>query len=163
MDKPWLLLACLFALLLPAFAQLQVSPEGTCGAAAGFTCFGSEYGDCCSEHGWCGSTGEHCAGGCQISYGHCDPGDNSTYTRSGNSTTTQPASTLTQLPSSPAVPGVMTTRIISVIYVTSTIRETKYATATTTTVCTLNTFSSLVGFLDFILETTQEYFFSYDV
>ncbi len=29
---------------------LQLSPEGQCGG--NFTCLGSKYGQCCSEHGW---------------------------------------------------------------------------------------------------------------
>ncbi len=31
-------------------STLQVSPEGQCGG--NFTCLGSKYGQCCSEHGW---------------------------------------------------------------------------------------------------------------
>ncbi|KAL8711443.1 MAG: hypothetical protein Q9220_004101 [cf. Caloplaca sp. 1 TL-2023] len=30
----------------------QVSPDATCGGTTGFTCLGSEKGNCCSSHGW---------------------------------------------------------------------------------------------------------------
>ncbi|KAI0844154.1 carbohydrate-binding module family 18 [Daldinia vernicosa] len=46
---------------------LQVSIEGNCGD--GFTCEGSAFGNCCSEHGWCGSTIDYCGEGCQSTFG----------------------------------------------------------------------------------------------
>lgn len=30
----------------------RVSPDATCGGARGYTCLGSEKGNCCSSHGW---------------------------------------------------------------------------------------------------------------
>lgn len=48
---------------------LQVSVDGECGN--GLTCLGSSYGSCCSEHGWCGSTDDHCGVGCQAAFGVC--------------------------------------------------------------------------------------------
>ncbi|RYP08248.1 hypothetical protein DL764_001982 [Monosporascus ibericus] len=50
----------------------QTSVEGNCGG--GITCFGSEFGDCCSQHGWCGSTAAYCGEGCQSAFGTCDGG-----------------------------------------------------------------------------------------
>ncbi|RYP80080.1 hypothetical protein DL769_002654 [Monosporascus sp. CRB-8-3] len=50
----------------------QTSVEGNCGA--GITCLGSEFGDCCSQHGWCGSTAAYCGEGCQSAFGTCDGG-----------------------------------------------------------------------------------------
>ncbi|KAK0746957.1 hypothetical protein B0T18DRAFT_391310 [Schizothecium vesticola] len=50
---------------------VQVSTNGQCGP--GLTCLLSAYGDCCSEHGWCGGTVDHCSPpGCQAGYGRCD-------------------------------------------------------------------------------------------
>ncbi|KAM7189826.1 hypothetical protein V8F33_009852, partial [Rhypophila sp. PSN 637] len=48
---------------------LQVSKDGACGN--GFTCQGSAFGDCCSEHGWCGRTADHCGATCQAQFGLC--------------------------------------------------------------------------------------------
>ena len=65
--------AALWAFAALAAAQLQSSEDGQCGPGTGKTCYGSDYGQCCSEHGWCGGSEEHCAVGCQLSYGFCDP------------------------------------------------------------------------------------------
>ena len=68
-----------------ASAQLSVSQDGQCGAESRLTCIGSDYGECCSEHGWCGNSSEHCGPGCQLSYGFCS-------SFWGNSTYPQPTS-----------------------------------------------------------------------
>ena len=36
-----------------------ISTDATCGSAAGTTCKGSQFGDCCSGSGWCGSTADY--------------------------------------------------------------------------------------------------------
>ncbi|GAW22409.1 hypothetical protein ANO14919_119460 [Xylariales sp. No.14919] len=46
---------------------LEVSIDGTCGN--GFTCDGSDYGNCCSQYGFCGSTDDYCLTGCQPAFG----------------------------------------------------------------------------------------------
>ncbi|KAK2022598.1 chitin binding protein, partial [Colletotrichum zoysiae] len=51
--------------------SLPVSFDATCGAAAGKTCQGSTFGNCCSVNGWCGSTSDYCGTGCQSKYGAC--------------------------------------------------------------------------------------------
>ncbi|KAK2064201.1 glycoside hydrolase/deacetylase [Colletotrichum caudatum] len=51
--------------------SLPVSLDATCGAAAGKTCQGSTFGNCCSVNGWCGSTSDYCGTGCQSKYGTC--------------------------------------------------------------------------------------------
>ncbi|TPX07708.1 uncharacterized protein E0L32_010604 [Thyridium curvatum] len=68
------ILAALLAALSPllALGQQNVTEDGTCGAPGGFTCRGSEFGNCCSEHGWCGSTPDHCDVGCQALFGVCN-------------------------------------------------------------------------------------------
>jgi len=43
------------------------SRDGRCGSYNGLEC----YNDCCSEHGYCGSTEEHCITSCQKKYGNC--------------------------------------------------------------------------------------------
>ena len=49
---------------------LQVSVDGSCGE--GVTCLSSEFGDCCSQYGWCGSADGHCGEGCQAAFGTCE-------------------------------------------------------------------------------------------
>ncbi|KAK4197626.1 family 18 putative glycoside hydrolase [Triangularia verruculosa] len=51
-----------------------VSKDGLCGQASdpsGATCEGSEFGDCCSEYGFCGATNAYCGTGCQAAFGAC--------------------------------------------------------------------------------------------
>ncbi|OIW33136.1 hypothetical protein CONLIGDRAFT_695511 [Coniochaeta ligniaria NRRL 30616] len=53
----------------PTSSALQVSNDGSCGA--GLTCDGSLYGQCCSEHGFCGNGDAYCGAGCQAEFGAC--------------------------------------------------------------------------------------------
>jgi hypothetical protein len=55
----------------PGGGGKQVSTDGQCGGGNGMTCLGSADGDCCSQWGWCGRTGEYCGGGCQREFGSC--------------------------------------------------------------------------------------------
>ncbi|KAG0130030.1 hypothetical protein HOY82DRAFT_520964 [Tuber indicum] len=48
-----------------------VSPDGSCGGKTGYTCLGTSFGNCCSLYGWCGSSTDHCSGGCQANFGTC--------------------------------------------------------------------------------------------
>ncbi|KAM0369850.1 hypothetical protein ACHAPY_010874 [Fusarium culmorum] len=48
----------------------NISTDGSCGKN-GKTCKGSEYGDCCSQHGYCGKGDDFCRTGCQLAYGLC--------------------------------------------------------------------------------------------
>ncbi|KAK0736578.1 hypothetical protein B0T21DRAFT_367207 [Apiosordaria backusii] len=58
--------------------ESNVSTDGSCGPANGDkTCAGSGFGDCCSSGGWCGNTTDHCAAGCQSSFGTCSSGSGS--------------------------------------------------------------------------------------
>jgi len=41
---------------------------GRCGSSYGFCSFG----ECCSKHGYCGTTEEYCGNGCQPSFGDCN-------------------------------------------------------------------------------------------
>ncbi|RMJ27113.1 hypothetical protein PHISP_01999 [Aspergillus sp. HF37] len=57
-----------------------ISPNGLCGASNhGYTCLGSQFGDCCSKYGRCGSADAYCASeNCDPEYGDCSstPGTN---------------------------------------------------------------------------------------
>ncbi|KAL9089466.1 MAG: hypothetical protein Q9165_005787 [Trypethelium subeluteriae] len=50
---------------------LKVSLDGACGGSTGQTCQGSIMGNCCSAHGYCGSSGDYCGNGCQAEFGTC--------------------------------------------------------------------------------------------
>ncbi|OHW97433.1 LysM domain-containing protein [Colletotrichum incanum] len=47
------------------------STDGSCSGTQGFTCLGADFGDCCSEYGWCGSSDGHCGPGCLAEFGQC--------------------------------------------------------------------------------------------
>ncbi|KAF2874488.1 multicopper oxidase-domain-containing protein [Massariosphaeria phaeospora] len=49
------------------------SPDGTCGGGLGYTCKGSDYGNCCSQYQYCGGSNEHCGVGCLSGFGDCSP------------------------------------------------------------------------------------------
>ncbi|KAK4675335.1 hypothetical protein QC764_0076980 [Podospora pseudoanserina] len=53
-----------------------ISTDGKCGSN-GKTCTGSGFGNCCSSSGNCGGTVDHCAVGCQPSFGTCLSGSGS--------------------------------------------------------------------------------------
>ena len=48
---------------------VRVSDDGSCGN--GLTCAGSLYGQCCSQHGFCGAGDAYCGEGCQAEFGFC--------------------------------------------------------------------------------------------
>jgi hypothetical protein len=52
----------------------SVSTDGSCAGTGGKTCAGSVFGNCCSQYGWCGSSGDHCGTGCNSSFGTCSGG-----------------------------------------------------------------------------------------
>ena len=53
------------------YEDVSVSGDGSCGNRK--TCEGSQFGNCCSGHGYCGSTDAYClpSNGCQIAFGTC--------------------------------------------------------------------------------------------
>ncbi|KAH9434778.1 hypothetical protein MCOR02_003741 [Pyricularia oryzae] len=59
--------------LAAATAGLRVSKNAKCGSEHRRTCLGSEFGDCCSVNGWCGSDDSYCGTGCQPGFGDCSP------------------------------------------------------------------------------------------
>ncbi|KAK9794210.1 putative Carbohydrate-binding module family 18 protein [Seiridium cardinale] len=75
---------------------LSVSPDGTCGSDAGYTCSGSSFGDCCSLYGYCGSSDDYCVTYCDSDFGLCDDTTSATATATATatpaSTTSTPAS-----------------------------------------------------------------------
>ncbi|KAK8216368.1 chitin binding protein [Phyllosticta capitalensis] len=54
-----------------AVTPTAISQDATCGGTSGLTCLGSAFGNCCSVNGWCGSTSDYCADGCQVQFGTC--------------------------------------------------------------------------------------------
>jgi hypothetical protein len=46
-----------------------ISVDASCGGT--ITCQGSPFGNCCSAHGWCGTTTDYCGVGCQSAFGTC--------------------------------------------------------------------------------------------
>ncbi|KAF2869044.1 hypothetical protein BDV95DRAFT_110539 [Massariosphaeria phaeospora] len=50
---------------------LATDKTARCGTEFGITCHGSDFGSCCSQLGFCGSTLTHCETGCQPEYGAC--------------------------------------------------------------------------------------------
>ena len=56
-------------------SQFKQSTNGKCGILADMlTCAGTEFGQCCSQFGFCGGSIMHCGDGCQANFGECDPG-----------------------------------------------------------------------------------------
>ncbi|KAH5438066.1 hypothetical protein HBI47_058690 [Parastagonospora nodorum] len=53
---------------------VPVSTNARCGSSfGGRTCQGSQWGNCCSQYSWCGSTKDHCdAKTCQKKFGQCN-------------------------------------------------------------------------------------------
>jgi peptidoglycan/xylan/chitin deacetylase (PgdA/CDA1 family) len=45
-----------------------LSPDFTCGGINGYVC---ASGSCCSQYGWCGTSSDYCAAGCQPAFGTC--------------------------------------------------------------------------------------------
>jgi hypothetical protein len=60
----------------PTATGKTVSTEGDCGGV--ITCQGSSFGQCCSQHGFCGSTSDYCGTGCQALFGTCSIGSTTT-------------------------------------------------------------------------------------
>ncbi|KAI6382716.1 hypothetical protein MCOR25_000527 [Pyricularia grisea] len=58
-------------LTLTGFAAAAISVDGSCGGANNATCLGSEFGNCCSMYGYCGSTVPYCGQGCNTKFGTC--------------------------------------------------------------------------------------------
>ncbi|CAK7234341.1 hypothetical protein SEUCBS140593_008909 [Sporothrix eucalyptigena] len=118
----------------------KVSLDGTCGS--GYTCTGSKFGTCCSAHGWCGSTTDHCGAGCQADFGSC------VLPVAGNGTTTSPAGTAppgtappgtTPPPTTPPLPSTTPKNVTEVTQVKTawtTLTTTRTTTTTTTVVTT---------------------------
>lgn len=112
--------------------SLSITKDGQCGK--GVTCAGSTYGDCCSEHGWCGDSEDHCGPGCQSAFGNCawsGPGSSPAPSPTPPSVTTSIA-TLPPRPTGPGQTTVYETHT-SVIVITETSTKTAKFTATTLT------------------------------
>ncbi|KAM7193950.1 carbohydrate-binding module family 18 protein [Naviculisporaceae sp. PSN 640] len=119
---------------VPTSGPLQVSKDGTCGA--GVTCKGSGFGNCCSKHGFCGSTSDYCGDGCQPSLGTCgtDPGQPSNPITSPPAATRTSTVTVTSTATTTSTAIVTSTRV-SIVLQTSTVVVTS---ATLTTIKTVS-------------------------
>lgn len=73
-----------------------VSPDASCGGTTGYTCTGSQFGSCCSQYGWCGSSPTYCDNGCQPGFGTCTGSTTTTLvTSTKTSSTPKPTGTST--------------------------------------------------------------------
>ncbi|KAH3999757.1 hypothetical protein HBH98_087730 [Parastagonospora nodorum] len=83
----------------------KVSTDGTCGGRNGFTCSGSRFGSCCSQHGYCGKSSAYCGVGCNQKFGTCSNAGASSSTPSSSSTTCSTLATSTRSSSATASPA----------------------------------------------------------
>ncbi|KAH3968547.1 hypothetical protein HBI56_233710 [Parastagonospora nodorum] len=67
-----------------------ISHDGSCGGPKGYTCLNSQFGNCCSKYGWCGSTSAYCQTGCNPAFGTCS-GTTKPISRSSSSTSSSTA------------------------------------------------------------------------
>lgn len=144
--------------------SLVVSPNGQCGG--GLTCAGSPFGDCCSEHGWCGSSADHCGPQCQVGFGRCGSGEATTERGSttqgsttgggvGSGTTVYVTSTVSQIVRqtvpvtvsttvTTTAPGPATTSTVlvtqtSLVFISSTVTTIRTITITDAKMCSSRT------------------------
>lgn len=80
----------------------KISTDGTCGGTKGFTCLNSAFGNCCSQHGYCGKTSAYCGTGCNAKFGTCNgsPAVSSSTRSSTRSTSTSTRTSSSAAPSS---------------------------------------------------------------
>ncbi|KAK6196990.1 hypothetical protein LQW54_011007 [Pestalotiopsis sp. IQ-011] len=96
----------------PSPTGLIVSEEGDCGNNV--TCVGSEFGNCCSQHGWCGSNTDYCGDGCQPEWGSgCLSASSSLLSSSAPATTSSGSSTSKTSTTSPSSTTVSSTTTAS--------------------------------------------------
>ncbi|KIW48784.1 uncharacterized protein PV06_01349 [Exophiala oligosperma] len=67
-----------------------ISVDGRCGGSSDpgdQICLGSEFGNCCSQNGFCGGNSTYCGTGCQEEFGTCGDDDDSTGVAANKNTT----------------------------------------------------------------------------
>ncbi|KAK8108643.1 polysaccharide deacetylase [Apiospora sp. TS-2023a] len=112
----------------------KVSVEGDCGGD--ITCVGSGFGDCCSAHGWCGSTADYCGEGCQPDFGAgCQASESPSPSPSPTTTTT------TTPPESSPPPAPTSTATTSTKQSTTSTTTSRPDSSTTTTTTSTSTSS----------------------
>ncbi|KAH8194847.1 hypothetical protein TruAng_010980 [Truncatella angustata] len=112
-----------------------VSEDGDCGN--GITCVGSEFGNCCSQYGYCGNTTDYCDQGCQPAWGSgCLSSSSSAPSTSAPTSTSKSTSVTTTSPSTTST----TTKSPSTTSTTTT--KTTSATSSSTTVTVPSTTST---------------------
>ncbi|KAK3294214.1 carbohydrate-binding module family 18 protein [Chaetomium fimeti] len=118
-------------------ADLVVSPDGSCGQ--GVTCTGSRYGDCCSAHGFCGSTTDYCGDGCQAGFGNCGSGTGEPSGSPGGSVTVTVTSITSVTKTSVVTQTSTVTQPRATATVTQTVGTTVSVPATITSIIRLTT------------------------
>ncbi|KAK3337669.1 hypothetical protein B0T19DRAFT_80427 [Cercophora scortea] len=112
---------------------MTVTTNGMCGNNT--VCIGSaQYGPCCSQFFWCGSTLDFCGAGCQGAFGACFGSGGSS---SSSTTTTSTSSIIIPPPSSSTTSTTSTTSIYTPPPITTT-----STTSTTSSIKTTSTTSS---------------------
>ncbi|KAI9342050.1 hypothetical protein DFJ73DRAFT_532984 [Zopfochytrium polystomum] len=89
-------------------AVLNLTLNGECGPASGYSCW---PGFCCSQWGYCGTSTDHCAKGCQVNYGECGTRNSTSSISSTSSIASTPTTSLPSTSSSSigqASPGTST-------------------------------------------------------
>ena len=115
------------AALLSVASAGAPSPDASCGGVNGYTCQGTQWGNCCSQYGWCGSSSVYCGTGCQPGFGTCGSGPSSTLststikatTTSKTSTSTTKTTTSSATPTSPTLADCLGSKNVPVYFLSS--------------------------------------------
>jgi hypothetical protein len=70
----------------------KVSTDGSCAGSKGLTCQGSAFGNCCSQHGYCGKSSAYCGEKCNAKFGTCSNVPVASSSKAFGTTSTQSAS-----------------------------------------------------------------------
>jgi hypothetical protein len=70
----------------------KVSTDGSCAGSKGLTCQGSAFGNCCSQHGYCGKSSAYCNEKCNAKFGTCSNTPVASSSKAFGTTTTRSAS-----------------------------------------------------------------------
>lgn len=106
---------------------LVSSPDGTCGPGTNYKCDNPAFGLCCSAHGYCGDTTDHCGTGCDPTYGTCSGGGECT---GGASTTTVFVTKTSTCPTAGGATRTVTSTTTATATITSTLTTTSVRTVT---------------------------------
>lgn len=121
-----------------------ISINGDCGATDPNRqiCLGSEFGDCCSEKGFCGGTSDYCGTGCQSAFGTCSNSNGLASSSSSSiaqstssaSSASSSSTTGTSRPAASAINTSSTTTAVAADAAAQTSTTANYSPTTTTTI-----------------------------